>query len=203
MRAAPGAIHRVHFENGALQLETIDAVDPVGICGSGVVSLMAELWRTGAVDRRGRLSLDHPLVRESSRQREFLIAEGKENALPIVFTQEDIRAVQLAKAAIRTGMDLLLEVAGVSEDRVERFLIAGAFGRFLELPAAMAIGLLPNVDSCRMAQVGNAAGAGVRRMLVCAQAREKAKQLARQAQYLELATQPEFHRRFAQRALFE
>lgn len=203
MRAGPGAVTSVHIENGKLSLETVGQIEPAGICGSGVVSLLSELVRSGAINSRGRLSTAFPGVREQDHSREFLLANHRENgALPVVFTQEDIRAVQLAKAAIRTGLELLMAKAGVGEAAVDRLIIAGAFGKFLDVNAALAIGLLPPALAGRIAQVGNAAGAGVRRMLVCMSAREMARSLALKAQYLELATQPEFHGTFARRAVF-
>ena len=203
MRAAPGAVTGVHIENGKLNLETIGQTEAAGICGSGVVSLLSELVRSGAIDARGRLSAAFPGVREQAHKREFLLANHRENgALPVVFTQEDIRAVQLAKGAIRTGLELLLAATGVAEGAVDRLIIAGAFGKFLDVNAALAIGLLPPAFAGRIVQVGNAAGAGVRRMLVCASAREKARSLALKAQYLELATQPGFRATFARRAAF-
>ena len=203
MRAAPGAVTGVHIENGKLDLETIGHAEAAGICGSGVVSLLSELVRSGAINARGRLSAAFPGVREQAHKREFLLANHRENgALPLVFTQDDIRAVQLAKAAIRTGLELLLAETGVGEGAVDRLIIAGAFGKFLDVNAAMAIGLLPPAFAGRIVQVGNAAGAGVRRLLVCARARERARSLARETQYLELATHPAFHHTFARRATF-
>jgi uncharacterized 2Fe-2S/4Fe-4S cluster protein (DUF4445 family) len=203
MRAAPGAVTGVHIENGKLRLETVGQTEAAGICGSGVVSLLSELVRCGAINARGRLSAAFPGVREQARKREFLLANHRENgALPVVFTQDDIRAVQLAKAAIRAGLELLLAETGVGEGAVDRLLIAGAFGKFLDVNAALAIGLLPPAFAGRIVQVGNAAGAGVRRLLVCRSAREKARSLALKTQYLELATQPGFHGTFARRAAF-
>jgi uncharacterized 2Fe-2S/4Fe-4S cluster protein (DUF4445 family) len=203
MRAGPGAVTGVRIENGKLNLETIGQTEAAGICGSGVVSLLSELVRSGAIDGRGRLSAAFPGVRDQAHKREFLLANHRENgALPVVFTQEDIRAVQLAKGAIRTGLELLLAATGVAEGAVDRLIIAGAFGKFLDVNAALAIGLLPPAFAGRIVQVGNAAGAGVRRLLVCRSAREKARSLALKAQYLELATQPGFRATFARRAAF-
>jgi uncharacterized 2Fe-2S/4Fe-4S cluster protein (DUF4445 family) len=203
MRAAPGAVSRAHIECDRISLETIDHAAPVGICGSGVVSLVSEMHRNGVIDKRGRLQLKHSGVREQGPLREFVLAEGgSEGALPVLFTQTDIRSVQLAKAAIRTGLDLLLEAAGLREEQVERFVVAGAFGKYLDLEAAAAIGLLPDVPAGRIVQIGNAAGAGIRRMLVCARARERAHQLSKQAQYLDLASRPDFHLNFARRSFF-
>ncbi len=209
IRAVPGAVTGVHIENEKVSLQTIGQAEPLGICGSGVISLLSELLRCGAINARGRLALAYPSVREREQHREFVLTRQSPadqsptvGALPLVFTQDDIRAVQLAKAAIRTGLDLLLAENGIGEDAVDRFIIAGAFGKYLDVHAALAIGLFPPVPGSRIVQVGNAAGAGVRRLLVCANARAKARALARQSQYLELATHPGFHHTFARRAAF-
>jgi len=200
MRAAPGAISNVRLENGRMALETVDGTEPAGICGTGVVSLVSEMLREGTVSHRGRLQLNHPLVRDREGEREFLLDAGN-GGLPIIFTQNDVHAVQLAKAAIRTGIDILLKAAGVHEGEVERYVVAGSFGKFLDLEAAVRIGLLPSASGSRIVQIGNAAGAGVRRMLVCAHARRRACQLARRSQYLNLAAQPGFAEHFARRSM--
>jgi uncharacterized 2Fe-2S/4Fe-4S cluster protein (DUF4445 family) len=202
MRAMPGAITSVRLEGGEVRLTTFGKVEPVGICGSGVISLLSELLGNGVIDRRGRLSLGNLHVREQGGRREFVLFDKGENgSLPVVFTQEDVRTVQLAKAAIRTGLDLLQADAGMEEMDLDRLIIAGAFGKFLDVKEAMAVGLIPSIPE-RIVQVGNAAGAGVRRLLVSNAAREKARQLARHGRYLELATRPEFYRTFAARAMF-
>ena len=203
MRAAPGAITRARLDGEIHEIETIENGLPAGICGTGVVSITSELLRAGVLNQRGRLQLNHARVREQRQTREFVLADGgRQDALPIVLTQADVRSIQLAKAAIRTGLDLLLDAARLQEDQIQRFIVAGGFGRYLDLESAMSIGLLPAVPPGRIVQAGNSAGAGVRRMLVCACARERAIQLARQAQYLELATRPDFHKIFARRSLF-
>jgi uncharacterized 2Fe-2S/4Fe-4S cluster protein (DUF4445 family) len=110
--------------------------------------------------------------------------------------QADVRAVQLAKAAIRTGVDLLLELAAVAEQDVDRFVLAGAFGRYVDVANAIAIGLLPPLPLERFAQVGNAAGVGVARMLASTAERARAMEIAARCRYVELNTHPQFQRRF-------
>jgi uncharacterized 2Fe-2S/4Fe-4S cluster protein (DUF4445 family) len=197
MGAAPGAIQRVHL-NGNCRLETIGHADPVGICGSGVLSLVAALRRSGAANKHGRLEAAYPLVRERAGQLEFVLAdEAQTGALPVVFTQDDVRAVQLAKGAIRAGLDILLDEGRVSAPELEHIIVAGAFGKYIDIDDALAIGLLPPaVPRERIVQVGNSAGAGVRRILACARARQRATELARQAHYLELATRKDFQKTF-------
>jgi uncharacterized 2Fe-2S/4Fe-4S cluster protein (DUF4445 family) len=120
----------------------------------------------------------------------------------VVFTQDDVRAVQLAKAAVRTGLDMLLKEVGLSDEDLDRVIIAGAFGKHIDVDEAVAIGMLPSLPRERIVQVGNAAGAGVRRLLVCAEARARAGELARQAHYVELAARPTFQRAFMSRIEF-
>ena len=203
MRATDGAIASVRIDREELELTTIGKAEPLGICGSGVISLVSELVRGGVVNQRGRLQITHPLVSNGLRQLEMILAKSSQScALPVTFTQSDVRAIQLAKAAIRTAMDLLMESKGLSANQLSRLVLAGAFGRHIDVQAAKTIGLLPHIESCRIVQVGNAAGAGVRRMLVCKQARMRADELARRAKNFELATHPRFHQVFARNAQF-
>lgn len=197
MGAAPGAVQRIHL-NGGLRLDTIANADPVGVCGSGALSMVAELRRSGGADKHGRLQSTFPGVRSRSQQLEFVLAdESQTGALPVVFTQDDVRAVQLAKGAIRAGLESLLDEGKVPAAELGHVIVAGAFGKYIDMDDAQAIGLLPpSIPRERILQVGNAAGAGVRRILACAKARQYATQLARQAHYLELATRREFQKTF-------
>ncbi len=200
MRAAPGAVERVRIEGDDVRLETIEGERPIGLCGSGVVSLIAELRRAGALNARGALQAAHPRVRVRGGEREFtLLDHDGAAALPLVFAQDDVRAIQLAKAAIRAGVDLLLVENGLTEKDLDAIVIAGAFGRFLSVDDLVTIGMLPDVDRARVTQVGNSAGAGVRRLLVCRAARARATKLAREVRYLELAQRPDFQKTFLAR----
>ncbi len=200
MRAARGAVERVRVEGGGVALQTIEGADPVGICGSGVVSLLAELRRCGAANGRGALQRSHARVRERGGEREFLLSDDATGSgRPLVFTQDDVRAVQLAKAAIRAGVDLLLAGDGMTAADLDHVVVAGAFGRFVAIDDLVTIGMLPPIDVARVRQVGNSAAAGVRRMLACRVARERGETLARQVQYLELASRPDFQKTFLAR----
>ena len=195
MRAAEGAIERVAFEDGRIVVKTIADSDPVGLCGSGVLDAIAALLEAGVLDRRGRMGRG-PLVHEQGDHREALIAPG------VALTQKDVRAVQLAKAAIRAGIDMLLAAAGLNELAIERVVIAGAFGAYLRVESAIAIGLLPALPLERFEQVGNAAGLGVRMALASGERRERAKALAAQCHYLELGSLPGFQKTFLSRIGF-
>jgi len=198
MRAAEGAIERVRAVDGALAIEVIGKdAEPVGLCGSGVLDALAAMYRTGMIDRRGRIQLGHAAVHAEGDHREVLLAPG------VPFTQNDVRAVQLAKAAIRAGIDCLLLDAGIEESAIGRIVIAGAFGAYIDLESALAIGLLPDLPLSRIEQVGNAAGVGVRMVLASASLRARAAELAGRCKYLELGTLPHFQRTFMRRIGFD
>jgi uncharacterized 2Fe-2S/4Fe-4S cluster protein (DUF4445 family) len=198
MRAAEGAIERVRAENGRLEIEVIGGdAEAVGLCGSGVLDALAAMVELGILNRHGRICTGHQAVRERSDHREVLLAPG------VPFTQNDVRAVQLAKAAIRAGIDCLLREAGLEEDAIERVVIAGAFGAYIGLESAVRIGLLPALPLARIEQVGNAAGVGVRMALASAVLRDRARRLAERCHYLQLGSLPGFQRVFMRRIGFE
>ena len=198
MRAAEGAIERVRAKDGRLEIEVIGGdAEPVGLCGSGVLDALAAMLETGILDRRGRIRSGHAAIREEGDHREVVLAPG------VAFTQNDVRAVQLAKAAIRAGIDCLLREAGLEENAIERVLIAGAFGAYIGLESALMIGLLPALPLDSIVQVGNAAGVGVRMALASAALRDRARLLAGRSRYLELGSLPGFQRIFMRRIGFE
>ena len=191
MRAADGAIERVTLDDqGRLVVRTIGDEPAVGLCGSGVLDALATMHRAGLVDARGRLAHAHPAIVPHEGKRAAQLAAD------VVFTQADVRAVQLAKAAIRTALDLLLDEAGIDAASIERFLIAGSFGAYIDIGSAIAIGMLPPLPIARYAQVGNAAGQGVRLMLASRAARRQAAELAQACRPLELSTRSDFQRSF-------
>jgi len=193
MRAAEGAIERVGLApDGSLTIKVIGKKTPVGLCGSGVLDVMATMHRAGMVDGRGRLSTRHPLVTEREGKRMARLADG------VSFSQDDVRAVQLAKAAIRAGVELLLRLAGLLAGDVEQFSIAGAFGAYIDVQSGIDTGLFPALPIERFVQVGNAAGLGVQRMLASGRARQEAGELAARCRYVELSTQAGFQKTFLQ-----
>jgi uncharacterized 2Fe-2S/4Fe-4S cluster protein (DUF4445 family) len=209
MRAADGAIERLRLAGDKLEYQTIGGIPPVGLCGSGIVDAMAQLLLGGAIDRQGRMQ-DHPRVREVDGVREFVLVDepthpgmntstAPERA--IVFTQQDVRQLQLAKGAMRTGIELLLSTSGRSSDEIDTVIIAGAFGSYIDVSSAIAIGLLPRLPLDRFRQVGNAAGMGAKLALVSRARRAAAQALASRIRYLELAAHPLFSTTFAQAML--
>ena len=203
MRAAEGAIERVEVIDNELRLQVIGAVAPVGLCGSGVLDALAAFVGAGWIDARGRIVAGrHPSIAEVDGVRTITLAEETEErhrSIPAVrFSQHDVRAVQLAKSAIRTGVRLLCAEAGLDELQIDRFVIAGAFGAYLRVESARAIGLLPPLPLDRFEQVGNAAGLGVQQMLSSRERRQRAAAIARQARYVELSTRTDFQKTFLQ-----
>lgn len=199
MRAVDGAVSKVLLRDGGREVhwETIGGKAPVGICGSGILDAVAELHRVGVIGVSGRLDTAHPRVRRNSETRvaEFVLVPAGENGAvrDIVVTQKDISEIQLAKAAIAAGTQLLLGRAGLSHTDIDRVVVAGAFGTHLQLASAIAIGMLPDLPQERFQQVGNAAGAGARMVLLSAAERRRAVDIARRIRYIELAALPEFN----------
>jgi uncharacterized 2Fe-2S/4Fe-4S cluster protein (DUF4445 family) len=194
MRAAAGGIERIRIENGRVEFQTIDGAPPCGICGSGVMDGLASLYLAGLLDKGGRMSKELG-IHVVSRQREFIISEQERH---ISITQGDIRELQLSKAAIRSGIQILLEAGGLTDDDIDRVIIAGSFGSYLDVESAMTAGMLPPLPRERITQIGNAAGMGAKLALISIGKREEAKQIARRSHYIELATAPGFMPTFTQ-----
>ena len=197
MKAAEGAIERVSIDAGGepRDLRTIGGREPLGICGSGVVDLLAGLVAAGVVDHSGRLQ-PHARVRGSADGPglEYLLATGPHG--DIIFTQHDVRSLQLAKGAIAAGCKLLLAGAGLAPADVDQIFVAGAFGNELDVDNALAIGLLPPVPRERVAFVGNAAGVGAQMALIDVDERHAMSALAAELSFLDLATDRGFHEVF-------
>jgi uncharacterized 2Fe-2S/4Fe-4S cluster protein (DUF4445 family) len=203
MRAAPGAIERVEMIQGELRTQTIDNLAATGICGSGILDAIACMRRVGALDHRGSLNPEFPTVRQSGSTREFLLVDHSRTGTgkDLVITRKDVNEIQLAKGAIRAGIDVLLEVSGIPTEAIEEFIIAGAFGTYINIPSAVHIGMFPSLPLNRFRQVGNAAGAGARQMLLSGQQRRIAQGFASQVKYIELSNYPNFTPIFS-RSLF-
>jgi uncharacterized 2Fe-2S/4Fe-4S cluster protein (DUF4445 family) len=195
MRAAPGAIERVQLTADRVEYQTIDDAPPVGICGSGILDGVAEMLRAGVLQSGGTIVAgSHPRVRGSGRPAEFLLVPAGERAAPrdVAITRKDVNEVQLAKAAIHAGVDVLLEEAELEAEQIERVVVAGAFGTYLDVGSAVAIGMFPALPRERFVQVGNAAGMGAKMALVSRRYRETAKEIAQRVEYVELTTHPRF-----------
>ncbi len=200
MRAATGAIERVSYLDGGFQVHTIGGGAPAGICGSGILDAVVAALAAGIVSERGRLSRAHPLVIRSAGEPACVLVPAALTAhgRDILLTRTDIGEVQLAKAAIRAGIELLLAAAEVDAAALDEVIVAGAFGTYLDLTSAIAVGMLPPLPSGRFRQIGNAAGQGAQQLLVSRQRRLLAGEIARRVRYVELTTHPEFADAFAQ-----
>lgn len=194
MRAAAGAIERLRIDGDKIQYQTIDGAPPVGICGSGILDALAQLYLAKIVDEGGRIVDKRPRVRAYREQREFVLVSREErNGKPaITITQHDVRELQLAKAAIRAGIEVLLQTYGCAEDDIRQVTIAGAFGTYIDVASAVAIGMLPPLPLKRFRQVGNAAGMGAKLALISLRSRAQAEAVASRVSYVELASNPNF-----------
>jgi uncharacterized 2Fe-2S/4Fe-4S cluster protein (DUF4445 family) len=196
MRAAPGAIEHVRLQDGKLEIQTIGAEPALGICGSGLLDAVAQLRLNNVLDRNGRMH-EHARVLAGRDGKEFVLVErpGQE---PVTVSQKDVRELQLAKAAIRLGIQALTMAQGIDEQDIKHIIIAGAFGTFIDVASAITIGMLPPLPLERFEQVGNAAGTGARLALVSLSQRAEARALAARDGYIELAAVPDFNRKFAE-----
>jgi uncharacterized 2Fe-2S/4Fe-4S cluster protein (DUF4445 family) len=199
MRASPGAIDRVKLNGGQVELTTIGNVPPVGICGSGILNAVAEMLDAGIIDPRGVLrstpgSPHSERIRPSGRQMEFVLVQAQQSGAgrEIIVTRKDVNEIQLAKGAIRAGIEILLHEAGIPADAIEDFIIAGAFGTYLDLGSALRVGMFPTIPLERYHQVGNAAGVGAKEMLISQAKRAEAARLIDGVRYIELTTHGDF-----------
>jgi uncharacterized 2Fe-2S/4Fe-4S cluster protein (DUF4445 family) len=200
MRATAGAIERIHMDGDKIHYQTVDGAPPVGICGSGILDALAQLRVAKVIDEGGRITGNRRRVRIYKGQREFILVskEERKGKSAITITQRDVRELQLAKAAIRTGIQLLLEASGCAEDDIRQVIIAGAFGTYIDISSAVAIGMLPPLPLNRFRQVGNAAGTGAKLALISLRSRTQAEDIASMVSYIELASTPSFQPTFMQ-----
>jgi uncharacterized 2Fe-2S/4Fe-4S cluster protein (DUF4445 family) len=203
MRAAPGAIERVTIRNGKVYYQVIDGHPPVGLCGSGILDAVGQLRKIGVLDERGAMSLDHPRVRRGEHGPEFVIVPRAESGdgKDIVLSRADVSEIQLAKGAMRAGAEILMQEAGITVHDLERIVIAGAFGSYIDVTNALRVGMFPPLPADRFEQVGNAAGVGARLVLISRAQRELAGEIAAQAEYVELTNDPRFTMAFAEAML--
>jgi len=209
MRATGGAIDKVKIVNKFIAYRVIKDVKARGICGSGLVDLIAELLKLGLINKSGKL-IDReeckPELSEEIRKRiikgpkgnKFLLVKGKEteSGNPIFLTQKDIREVQLAKAAIYAGIKILLKEVNISPEDIQEILLAGAFGNFIDKESAIRIGLIPDLPLEKIFSVGNAAGRGAEIVLLSEKTRKICERISKDIKYIELSSRADFQEEF-------
>jgi uncharacterized 2Fe-2S/4Fe-4S cluster protein (DUF4445 family) len=200
MRAADGAIERLIWQDNRLTWLTINHARPVGLCGSGIVDAVAALRGAGILSATGMMKRDHPGVQNDGHNPYYPIvsAEQSGHGRGITISRQDVSEVQLAKGAIRAGIKLMVERAGLSEQDIERVFVAGAFGNYIDLDSAITIGMYPPLPRERFHQVGNAAGMGAKRLLINRHERARAGMIVQRLAYVELTNHPDFSDRFSQ-----
>ena len=197
MRAEPGAIERAWLEDGDLVIATIGGFQPVGICGSGALDMVAVMLDSGVLDASGRVLDDvHGAIGWRVFERDKVRAFVVDPDAGIVITQKDVRQLQLAKGAVRTAIDSLLAEAGLVPGDVTRVLVAGGFGLHADGRTLARLGMIPAEWSDRLEFVGNTAKEGARLALVSSSARRRAEELASTVRTLSLASHPDFQRRY-------
>jgi uncharacterized 2Fe-2S/4Fe-4S cluster protein (DUF4445 family) len=210
MRAAPGAIEKVRINAdtreplykviGKTDWHThLQEVNSKGICGSGIIDVAAELFKAGIIDKSGKFvkDLDTPRVRvDADGKPEYVLAWAEETSIgtDITVTQGDVRALQLAKGALYAGAKLMMNRMGIT--KLDKVVLAGAFGSYIDRESALTLGMFPDCDIDRVYSVGNAAGDGARMALLNRSKRLEADEKARWVEFVEIAVEPEFEREF-------
>ena len=198
MRGAAGAVDHVAYEDGSWTYTTVDHQPAIGLCGSGLIDLVAQLYKAGLIDEMGHL--------ESGQENDSIFVlvppEKAGNEKGVYLTQKDVREVQLAKAAIAAGIQLLMKELGITEKEIQKIYIAGAFGNYMNPASACAIGLLPPELEHLVEPVGNAAGEGAKIALLNTDELEATDRLVRGIRFLELAASAEFQDTFVDELAF-
>lgn len=214
MRAAAGAIDRVFFDK-QIEFGVIGGGEPIGICGSGLIDAIAALLDSGLVNHRGKILSPGELAERGGPQlagqiiehegaNAFVLAKSSSTPGydPILITQRDVRELQLAKAAIATGVSVLCKEYGIGIDDIDDVFLAGAFGNYMNRDSAVRIGLFPPELVGKITHVGNAAGVGAARALISRREIERAEQVAGAVGHVELASYPDFYKLFARHVNF-
>ncbi|MDR1320218.1 MAG: ASKHA domain-containing protein [Gracilibacteraceae bacterium] len=210
MRAAPGAVDHVGWndESADIAVHTIDGAAPAGICGSGLLQAVRVMLELGVVEPDGRMAepegaeaaLLPPAVRRRLTRvdgdRCFILADGERADSAVAVTQKDVRELQLAKSAIRSGIETLLREAGLTAVDIDEVLLAGAFGNYLDPGGALALGMLPPLAPERIRAIGNAAGTGALMALISEDIFWGSARIAGRVKHLELSTHKDFQDMF-------
>jgi uncharacterized 2Fe-2S/4Fe-4S cluster protein (DUF4445 family) len=212
MRAAEGAIEGVALAED-ISLEVIGDIEPVGMCGSGLVDAVAELVRIGLLDHSGRFVDDEtavgisptlaPRLTKIGEERVFVLSwKGEDPAASVYLTQRDIRELQFAKASIATGWKILFGEIGMEPEEVSQVLLAGSFGQYLSPAAAVRIGLVPRIALPRIVSAGNVAGEGSKIAALSLRERAEARSIVNEVRYVELSGRADFNDAFIDQLAF-
>ncbi len=208
MRASTGAIERVWIDpsDWNVKISTVEDTPPKGICGSGIVDAISEMFKAGIIDSSGRIngSGKSPRIRKNGEgASEFVLAfaDDADADHDIAVTQHDVQEIQLAKAAIFTGISTMMRKLGIECVDIRRVYAAGAFGTYIDASSAITIGMYPDVPVDRIRFIGNSAGAGARMALKSTSIRDLADRLSKKVEYVELAAEKDFQKEFA-KAMF-
>jgi len=213
MRAAEGAIEGVKIDGEAFELEVIGDVEPIGLCGSGLVDCVAELVGAGLLDHSGRYVADEEAAAIAPALADRLVKVGEERvfvmhwrgddpAASIYLSQRDVRELQFAKGSIATGWQILLEELGAEPDDVSQVLLAGSFGAYLRPASAVRIGLVPRLALPRIVSAGNVAGEGAKIAALSLRERAEARAIVQEVRYVELSGRTDFNDRFIDKLAF-
>lgn len=201
MPALPGAVDKVSFVEGDITCHTLGGMAAKGICGTGLISAVCGMLEAGILDGGGRIQGDgHPYtgrVIQRDGQRAFKLGE-----CGVVLTQEDIRNIQLGKAAIAAGIDTLLHEAGIEAEAVDSFCLSGGFGSYIDVPEAAGMGLVPQALVERAMPGGNTSLRGAVEMLFSLEARNTARGIAEKAEEIQLSTHPYFMEQYIEHMAF-
>jgi uncharacterized 2Fe-2S/4Fe-4S cluster protein (DUF4445 family) len=206
MRAAPGAIERVEIDSHTLDVRftTVERASPVGLCGSGIISAVAEMVRKGILLHRGNFNGDirNPRLREGHEGMEFVLVWSSQAGTEedIVITQRDVSEVQMAKSAIHSGTVVLADILGCAQ--IDRILLAGAFGNYVDPEDACTIDLFPHGNPNKIQAAGNAAGYGACLALLDRFKRREAEKISARMEYRELAGTEQFQELFVSNMFF-
>jgi uncharacterized 2Fe-2S/4Fe-4S cluster protein (DUF4445 family) len=199
--AVVGAIEAVILVGDKIELDVIGGGRPRSICGSGLIDTVAVLLDMGVIDSSGRFT-NHNAIGKVGGAPAFILSHDEKGEPCVYLTQKDIREVQLAKAAISTGIKLLEKRLSIIDTDIKNVFLAGAFGNYIRPQSAMRIGMLPNVPIEIIRSIGNAASSGAQLILLSRDYRDLAAKLAKKIQYIEIAQDPQFESVFTDSILF-
>ena len=207
MRAEEGAIEKVTIDPQTLvpDLSTVGDAPPRGICGSGMIDLIAELLKTGIVDRSGRFAKDlgSDRIRKQGDELAYVLTAADETPVneDIVFTESDLKNLIYSKGAVYAGFTTLLGEAGMDFSMVDRMIITGGFGQYLNIEKAVTIGLLPDIDRSKFAYMGNSSIVGAYMALLSTDYRQEARTICNNMTYVDFSSNPRYMDEFTS-ALF-